>query len=359
MPLDIILPRVDMDMATGTISKWLVKDGDRVAKGAPIFEIETDKAAMEIEAPGDGVIGGITAAEGSVVPVGAVVALLYAAGETPAAAALQEGIRATPLARRLARERGVTLERITGSGPRGRIVAGDIPAPAQAIVTAPPAAALSPMRRTIAERLTLSKQTIPHFYLTLACDLENLFAARERIHAQGVKLSLNDFMIKALALALQKVPSANATWNSGAILRHTASDIGVAVAVEDGLYTPVIRAAEVKPLAVLSAEMKALAEKARARKLSPADCQGGATSISNLGMHGIEAFSAIINPPQSSILATGAATEHPVRDGAGFAFRRRMHATLSCDHRVIDGAVGAALLGAFKRLIEDPVLMLA
>lgn len=397
MPVEVILPKVDMDMAAGKISKWHVKDGDAVRKGVLIFEIETDKAAMEIEAPGDGIIRDISAAEGETVPTGSVVAMIYGAGETgtaqrskrdvetpPARPADAPGprnghastpvaaIRATPLARRLARTSGIDLTAVNGSGPQGRIVADDIrrstiapKAEAPTTITgcepeSYEAIPIDAMRRTIAQRLMLAKQTIPHFYLSLTCDLENLQAARTRLNvAAPAKLSLNDFIIKAWALALQKVPDANVTWADDAILKHRSSDIGVAVAVPGGLFTPVIRHAERKTLTDISAEMKDLAERARAKKLSPPEYRGGSTAISNLGMYGIEEFTAIINPPHATILAIGAATQrNAVHQGAA-EIRMQMTCTLSGDHRAIDGALGAQLLAAFKRLIEDPILMLA
>ena len=413
MPLEVILPRVDMDMATGKISKWYVKEGETVAKGAPIFEIETDKAAMEVESPGDGVIRNITAAEGIDIPVGTPVAFIYGKGEaiaalnvtnpaalpalrqeTPAPEALRPatttaidrtGPRATPLARRLARERGIELPTVMGSGPRGRIQAEDVrtfhpaepdrpkPADDSGVVGLYAEGSydiepLSSMRRIIAERLVQSKQTVPHFYLTLTCDLTRLLEIRVRLNERAPlgrdkqplwKLSINDFVIKALALALQRVPNANVTWTEKGILRHRTSDVGVAVAVEGGLFTPVIRRAEAKSLSLISIEMKELAARARARRLQPADYQGGTTAVSNLGMYGIERFAAIINPPQATILAVGAGIERPAAVNGEIRLRTEMTVTLSCDHRAVDGALGAELLASFKLLIEEPALMLA
>ena len=418
MAVEVILPRVDMDMATGKISKWHHKDGDKVAKGAALFEIETDKAAMEIDSPADGILRNIIVNEGASAPVGTAVAWIYAEGEAvtaPAAAAAPpaptiapasapaavpaastittatagEVPRATPLARRLARQAGLTLSAIAGSGPRGRIVAADVrsaseqrPAPATA-----PAAAISSdgvqklyapgsfdvipvdgMRRTIAARLTESKQTVPHFYLSVTCTLDTLLATRERLNASAPKgadgkpawkLSINDFIIKAMGAALQKVPAANVTWAGDVILQHRTSDVGVAVAVEGGLFTPVIRNVEAKTLTAISAEMKDLAGKARARKLVPSEYQGGTTAISNLGMYGIEQFTAIINPPQATILAVGSAVERFVPVKGQPVLATQLTCTLSCDHRAVDGAVGAELLSAFRSLIEEPLLMLA
>jgi pyruvate dehydrogenase E2 component (dihydrolipoamide acetyltransferase) len=303
---------------------------------------------------------------------------------------------ASPLARRLAKEAGIELARIAGTGPHGRIIARDVeaaksgkglitPAPALA-PTAPPSvqapaddkirALFEPgsydvvphdnMRRVIARRLVEAKLTIPHFYLTLDCNIGRLLAAREEINAlarkdkdgkPAYKLSVNDFVIKALALALQRVPDANVTWTEGAMLKHRRSDIGVAVAIPGGLITPVVRHAEAKSLSVISNEMKDLAARARVRKLKPEEYQGGSSAVSNLGMYGIKDFAAVINPPQASILAVGAGEERAVvRDGKIEA-QWMMSVTLSTDHRAVDGALGAQLLGAFKALIENPVLM--
>jgi pyruvate dehydrogenase E2 component (dihydrolipoamide acetyltransferase) len=420
MAVEVILPKVDMDMSTGVISQWHVKDGDTVKKGQPIFDIETDKAAMEIEAPGDGTIKLADLGGAKDIAIGTVVAVIYGAGEavksvglavpisapaaTPIATqtaatlpspvasrqgAVGDDIRATPLARRLARQAGLHLGDIIGSGPNGRIVAADVQSSRAAPVKAPSPAAenvadagiraqfeagsfteipLDGMRRTIAQRLTLSKQTVPHFYLTATCTIDTLIAIRQRLNEHAShnpdkspvwKLSINDFIIKAMALALQQVPAANVTFADNAILQHHRSDIGVAVAVEGGLFTPVIRAAESKTLSIISMEMKELAARARARKLQPAEYQGGSAAISNLGMFGVEQFSAIINPPQATILAVGAAIERFIPVNGQPVLATQVMLTLSCDHRAVDGAVGAALLQSVKQLIEDPALMLA
>lgn len=423
MAAEVILPKVDMDMTTGTIAVWHVKDGDTVKKGQPLFDIETDKAAMEIESPADGVIRIGNAPVKAVVPIGTVVAMIYGAGEepkafsgapaaaaSPAADAAPAGpaallpvvapavdatgkARATPLARRLARQQGISLATLAGTGPRGRIVAADLanarPAPAAASTTAGTAIAsgmsteavkalyeagsysvtpLDGMRRTIAQRLVQSKQTVPHFYLTASCTLDELLAVRERLNAHAPKgedkqplwkLSVNDFIIKALALALQRVPAANVTFTDEGILQHRVSDVGVAVAIEGGLFTPVIRAAETKSLSRISIEMKELAAKARARQLKPADYQGGTSAVSNLGMFGVEQFNAIINPPHATILAVGAGVETFVPVNRQPVLKTQMKATLSCDHRAVDGAVGAQLLKAFRELVEEPALMMA
>ncbi len=408
MPVEVILPKVDMDMATGKIAKWHVSEGDAVKKGMLLFEIETDKAAMEIDCPADGTIGNISAAEGAVVPVGAAVAQIFQAGETPSkvlahsppahpkildprpdavpqtvlpAAPASGYVLATPLARTLARQKGIDLKAVKGSGPRSRIVAADVNAGVQtpkAIALENPGRIYEPgsydvmpidgMRRTIAQRLTLSKQTIPHFYLTATCDLTTLLDVRENLNRRAPrseskspqwKLSINDFVIKAMALALRQVPAANVTWTDNGILKHRTSDVGVAVAVEGGLFTPVVRSAETKSLSRISNEMKDLAARARARKLQPSEYQGGTTAISNLGMFGIEQFTAIINPPHATILAVGAGIERFVPVKGEAVLRTQMTCTLSCDHRAVDGAVGAQLLAAFRAFIEEPALMLA
>lgn len=405
MAIEVILPKVDMDMATGIIAVWHVKEGDTVKKGMPLFDIETDKAAMEVECPADGIIGNITAQKGAVVPVGQAVAHIYQAGETQSstiaslpsvlpvvmetspdaallpvlpAPAASGHLLATPLAKRIARQNSIDLKLVSGSGPRGRIVAADVQACRPvAVATAAPALAnaaeqtiipIDGMRRTIAQRLTQSKQTIPHFYLTATCDLTNLMATRASLNARAPlaenkaplwKLSINDFVIKAMAMALKQVPSANVTWNETNIIQHHTSDVGVAVSVEGGLFTPVVRSAETKSLSVISNEMKDLAARARARKLQPAEYQGGTTAISNLGMFGTEQFTAIINPPHASILAVGAGIEKFVPVNGQPALRTQMICTLSVDHRAVDGAVGAQLLSTFRAYIEEPALMLA
>jgi len=304
-------------------------------------------------------------------------------------------VRASPLARRLAQSAGLSLEAISGTGPHGRIIKrdiesalaspGSIPKPRERGAALPATTAaladdrilalydkgsyeLVPhdkMRRVIAERLTIAKQTIPHYYLSIDCRIDELMRARARMNAaspadgpRAYKLSVNDFIIKAMALALQEVPAANATWTEAGMLRHKYSDVGVAVAIDGGLFTPVIRHAEVKSLSEISNEMRDLAERARKRRLAPHEYQGGTTSISNLGMYGIKTFDAVINPPHATILAVGAAERRPVAAEAGVEVATVMSVTLSCDHRVVDGATGAALLGAFRTFVEDPVRML-
>ena len=433
MAIEILMPALSPTMEEGTLAKWLVKEGDTVKSGQVMAEIETDKATMEFEAVDEGIIGKLLVAEGTAgVKVNAPIAVLLVDGEsadatpakaaTPAAAALVAApvaevavataalrgapkaaaarVFASPLARRLAAEKGLDLTKIQGSGPHGRIVRADIEgtkvvAPAAAPVAA--ATALAPakpitagmpsgmsaetvmkmyadrpftevtldgMRRTIAARLTEAKQTIPHFYLRRDIRLDALMAFREQLNkgleARGIKLSVNDFVIKACAVALQMVPNANAVWAGDRILKLKPSDVAVAVAIEGGLFTPVLRDAETKTLSALSMEMKDLAARAKSRKLAPHEYQGGSFSISNLGMMGIDNFDAVINPPQGAILAVGAGVKKPVvtKDGT-LAVATVMSVTLSVDHRVIDGALGAEFLKAIVDLLENPIAMLA
>ncbi|WP_300583783.1 pyruvate dehydrogenase complex dihydrolipoamide acetyltransferase [Marivita sp.] len=428
MPIEILMPALSPTMEEGTLAKWLVKEGDAVSSGDVIAEIETDKATMEFEAVDDGVIGKILVAEGTeAVKVNTPIAVLLEDGESdddlgatsepapkaapakPAEAAAASSptaappaptksgdrVFASPLARRIAADKGLDLSQITGSGPRGRIVKADVEgakaqpvaAPAQAATpTATPAAAAKPvdasaiarmyegraytelpldgMRKTIAARLSEAKQTIPHFYLRRSVTLDPLMAFRAQLNAQlekrGVKLSVNDFIIKACALALQQVPAANAAWAGDRILQLEPSDVAVAVAIEGGLFTPVLKDAHQKSLSALSAEMKDLATRARDRKLAPHEYQGGSFAISNLGMFGIENFDAVINPPHGAILAVGAGMKKPVvgEDG-NLTVATVMSMTLSVDHRVIDGALGAELLQAIVDNLENPMAMLA
>ena len=436
MPTEILMPALSPTMEEGTLAKWLVKEGDSVGAGDLLAEIETDKATMEFEAVDEGTIGRILISEGTEgVKVNTPIAVLLDEGESaedigaepaspgpdsaePAAADRQaapagggpakaappapttsrgERVFASPLARRIAAEKGRDLTRITGSGPHGRIVRADVeaaqpaaPAAEAAAREARPAAApaampagpgadavakmyagrhheevkLDGMRRTVASRLTEAKQTIPHFYLRRAVTLDALLEFRATLNRQleprGVKLSVNDFIIKACALALQQVPDANAVWAGDRILRLKPSDVAVAVAVEGGLFTPVLQDAHAKTLSALSAEMKDLAARARDRKLAPHEYVGGSMAISNLGMYGIENFDAVINPPHGSILAVGAGVRKPVvgSDGA-LTTATVMSMTLSVDHRVIDGALGATFLQAVIDGLENPMTMLA
>jgi pyruvate dehydrogenase E2 component (dihydrolipoamide acetyltransferase) len=345
-----------------------------------LFEIETDKVSMEVPATSGGILREIRVKQGEVAPVSAIVAVIgdgevkappasldpYNEVHTPprnfGPATVANGAKASPLARRVAFEAGVDLATVKGSGPHGRIHVADIKAPvaapARPVTDAPfERVPLDAMRRTIARRLVEAKQTVPHFYLTSDVDTSRLLALREEANS-AVKLSINDFIIKALALALQRVPAANAVWGDDAILRFKHSDVGVAVAIEGGLFTPVIRNAEIKSLSAISAEMKDLAARARERKLLPHEYQGGSTSVSNLGMYGVREFAAIINPPQSTMLAVGAGQRRPVEGPNGsVSFATLMTVTLSCDHRVVDGALGAQLLAAFKAVIENPITL--
>jgi pyruvate dehydrogenase E2 component (dihydrolipoamide acetyltransferase) len=453
MPINILMPALSPTMEKGNLAKWLKKEGDKVQSGDVIAEIETDKATMEVEAVDEGTLAKILVPEGTQdVPVNDVIAVLAGDGEdvkaagaasaaprpaaTPPAApkpapasgpapvapapvparaaappapnaAVQTAASApqtnghgrifsSPLARRLAKDAGIELGRITGSGPHGRVIARDVEqaksgkglkAPGAAPTGAPSIApSMSDqqiralfeegsyeviphdgMRRTIAQRLTASVQTVPHFYLTMDCDIGKLLAAREEINAAApkdkekkpaYKLSVNDFVIKAMAIALQRIPNTNVSWTEGGMLKHKHSDIGVAVAMPGGLITPIIRKAETKSLSTISSEMKDFAARARARKLKPEEYQGGTTAVSNLGMYGIKDFTAVINPPHATILAVGTSEERAVVRDGNIVAAHIMSVTLSCDHRAVDGALGAELIGAFKMLIENPVMMM-
>ena len=435
------MPQLGETVAEGKITKWFKAAGDAVKPGDNLFEIETDKTSMEVPSTTTGTLTEIHFKVGEVAKVGAVIAVISGPGaaqsppaapapakvpSAPAAMArpasvpaqavaqaapaprtapmdpfrevrtpernfgpgrLAGGTSVTPLARRLAGERGIDLSRVSGSGPHGRIVARDVeqamPGPTGQAIGGGVSAAqvkalyegiayeevpLDSMRRTIATRLVEAKQSIPHFYLTSDIAVGRLIAMREEANAAApkgkdgepaFKLSLNDFVIKAWAAALQRIPAANAVWAGDRILRFRNSDIGVAVALDGGLITPVIRNAETKSLTAISAEMRELAGRARQKKLRPNEYQGGASAISNLGMYGVREFSAIINPPHSTILAVGSTRRAPVEDEDGSVkFIDRMTVTLSCDHRVVDGALGAELLAAFKKFVEAPVTAL-
>ena len=454
MPINILMPALSPTMEKGNLAKWLKKEGDAVKTGDVIAEIETDKATMEYEAVDDGTLAKIVVPEGTQdVAVNQLIAVMAQEGEDVKAAAAAAGkgaapaaappapaaapspqaatsaertkapaaplpppaplaapkaapatnghaggrVFSSPLARRLAKDAGIDIGRIQGTGPHGRVIARDVAtAKAGGGLKAPaaPGAGTAPMiapsmsdqqiralyddgsyevvphdgmRRTIAQRLTASVQTIPHFYLTVDCDIGKLLEAREEINAlapkgadgkPAYKLSVNDFVIKSLALALQRVPDANVSWTEGGMLKHKHSDIGVAVAMPNGLITPIIRTAETKSLATISNEMRDFAIRARDRKLKPHEYQGGTSAVSNLGMYGIKDFTAVINPPHATILAVGTGEERAVvRDGKIVA-AHIMSVTMSCDHRAVDGALGAILIGAFKSLIENPVMML-
>jgi pyruvate dehydrogenase E2 component (dihydrolipoamide acetyltransferase) len=445
MPTNILMPALSPTMEKGNLAKWLKQEGDKIKSGDIIAEIETDKATMEYEAVDEGTLAKIVVPEGTQdVAVNSVIAVLAGEGEDVKAAAASaksappakaeapkpqpapvkppaprvaappksavqpapqpaapaprtdgaNRIFSSPLARRLAKDAGLDLARVPGSGPHGRVIARDIEdAKSGKGLRAPGAAAPGPaiapsmsdaqirglyeegsyeliphdgMRRTIAQRLTASVQTIPHFYETMDCDIGKLMEAREEINAAApkdkdgkpvYKLSVNDFVIKALALALQRVPDANVSWTEAGMLKHKHSDVGVAVALPGGLITPIVRNAESKSLSAISNEMRDLAARARARKLKPQEYLGGTTSVSNLGMFGIKDFTAVINPPQSTILAVGTGEERAVVRNGALAVATIMSVTLSCDHRSVDGALGAELIVAFKKMIENPVMM--
>lgn len=450
MPIPVLMPALSPTMEEGTLLKWLVSEGDKVEAGDVIAEIETDKATMEVEAIDEGTIAKILVPEGTQdVPVNDVIAVLAGEGEdvkaagsakpsasaappktekpaeapaavpapaapkaapSPAAAPSAQAaapdaqanghggrVFSSPLARRLAKEAGIDVGMVTGTGPHGRVVARDVEqaksgkglkAPAAAPSGGAPSIAptmsdkqilslfepgsydIVPhdgMRRTIAQRLTASIQNVPHFYLTIDCDIGKLLAAREEINAAApkdkekkplYKISVNDFVIKAMAVALQKIPNCNVSWTESGMVKHHHSDVGVAVAMPGGLITPIIRKAETKTLSTISNEMKDFAARARSRKLKPEEYQGGTTAVSNLGMYGISHFTAVINPPHATILAVGTSEERPVVRGGKIEIAHMMSVTLSCDHRAIDGALGAELIGAFKQLIENPVMMM-
>ncbi len=424
MPINILMPALSPTMTEGTLAKWIKKEGDIVKAGQVIAEIETDKATMEVEAVDEGVLGKILIAGGtSNVAVNTPIAVLLEEGEdssaissaptptTPApkstvqavaaapqsslvispasiASAVASGDRvfASPLARRIAEQKGVDLKSVKGTGPHGRIVKSDVENAkaggsvsqdqrSVSISSGPDAKQLADMlgmeyteipnnniKKVTARRLTEAKQTIPHFYLSIDCVLDKLLAARAQMNdaADGVyKLSVNDFIIKANAMALKAYPTANTSWTDEAVLQYQHSDISIAVATPNGLITPIIKKAETKSLSEISNEMKDLAKRAKEGKLKPVEFQGGTFSISNLGMFGVKNFQAIVNPPQSCIMAVGAGEERVVVENGQMVVRTVMTVTLSTDHRSVDGAVGAEYLQHFKRFIENPVLMLA
>lgn len=410
MPKEIILPSLSAGMEDAVIANWLKAEGEAVKAGETLAEVETDKATMEFEADADGVIGKILTPAGERADVNAVIAVLLLDGEdasvldgyAPGGSALAEKVEApveapkaevalalkpsdkiaaSPLARRIATQKGVDLSGLSGSGPRGRIVRIDVDRAAEAGADAPvaasPVAAATAhnlagigefeaiphtgMRRTIARRLLESKTTVPHFYLDADCNIEALLALRAQINESREKterISVNDFIVKAVANALAKVPAANAIWTDEAVLQLKSIDISVAVATDGGLITPVLHKADQKSLGTLSSEIKALAAKAREGRLKPNEYQGGGFSVSNLGMYGVKSFAAIINPPQSCILAVGAAEKRPVGQGDQIVLAPVMSVTLSVDHRTVDGAVGAQWLAAFKEGIENPMSLL-
>ncbi|MGN6154127.1 MAG: pyruvate dehydrogenase complex dihydrolipoamide acetyltransferase [Sphingomicrobium sp.] len=426
MSIELKMPALSPTMEEGTLAKWLVKEGDEVKSGDILAEIETDKATMEFEAVDEGKLAKILVPEGTEgVKVGAPIAILAGEGEDVSAAASaapkaeapkaappaakkeeapkaatpapapasvakaappapsrEEGarIKASPLARRIAEEKGIDLSSVQGSGPGGRIVKADLeaapakaaaPAPAQAAAPVPQAEGeipheavkLSSMRKTIARRLTESKQTVPHYYLTIDIQLDALLKLRSELNkgleARGIKLSVNDLLIKALAMALMEVPTANVSFTGDQMLKFSRADISVAVAIPDGLITPIIVGADTKSVSTIAKEMQDLAARARDGKLQPHEYQGGTASLSNLGMFGIKQFDAVINPPQGMIMAVGAGEKRPYVVNDSLQIATVMSASGSFDHRAIDGAEGAKLMQAFKRLVENPLGMLA
>lgn len=427
MPIELKMPALSPTMEEGTLAKWLVKEGDTVSSGDLLAEIETDKATMEFEAVDEGVIAKLLVAEGTDgVKVGEVIAIIAEEGEdvsaapapkkqvapakvedkpavtaeapkpaavasAPVAKPADDGsrVKASPLARRIAEARGVDLSGVAGSGPNGRIVKADVeaatPGAAKAAAPAPVAAAAAPvaapapvaaiegipsdtvklsnMRKTIAKRLTESKQQVPHFYLTLDCNLDALLKLRTDLNAglaaRNIKLSVNDLLIKALGVALEQVPDANVSYAGDQLIKYARADVSMAVAIPGGLITPVITDAGSKAVSKIATEAKDLATRARDGKLQPHEYQGGTASISNLGMFGIKQFDAVINPPQGMILAVGAGEKRPYVVNDALAIATVMTATGSFDHRAIDGAVGAELMAAFKALIENPLALVA
>jgi len=386
----IEMPKLSDTMTVGTLVKWLKKEGDPVKSGDMLAEVETDKATMELESFFDGTLLSIFVKAGSQVPLGAALCAIGKPGEkvdapapvaapVPATPAGPAGrIKVSPLARKLAAEKGVDLSGVKGSGPGGRIVRADVlagpakgPAPAalapsQLLARGPlqedKLVPVSNMRATIARRLVESKTQIPHFYLDVEVDAGPLLELRTQLNAalekDGVKLSVNDFVLKASAEALRRVPAVNCSWEGAAIRQHPAAHVSFAVAIEDGLITPVIRDAHLKTIFAISTEAKALGKRAKDKKLTPAEFTGGTFCVSNLGMMGIDRFCAIINPPNAAILAVGTTVTKPVVKGGEIVVGQRMTLTLSADHRVVDGAVGATYLAALRDLLEKPALLL-
>ena len=414
MPTNILMPALSPTMTEGNLAKWHKKEGDAVKAGDIIAEIETDKATMEVEAVDEGVLGKIVVSEGAQgVKVNSIIAVLLNEGEdkgalaavnnnpapataapqaiaaTPAAtptksaplplapSAQHARLFASPLARRLANQNNIDIASVKGTGPHGRVVRADIEAAlknpaAKASASAPKGSistdapglqlgkleAHTTMRKVIAKRLSESKQQVPHFYLSMDIELDALLALRKQINEREgakAKLSVNDFIIKACGMALEQVPAANASWTDAGVQYYSRADVSVAVAIPGGLITPIIKNAGAKRLVEITGEMKDLAARARDGKLKPEEFQGGTFSLSNLGMFGVKSFSAIINPPQACILAVGAGEERPVVRNGKLEIANVMTATLSVDHRVVDGAVGAEWLGAFKRLLQQPL----
>ena len=386
MATKVFMEALSPTMEEGRLVTWHKHEGDAIAAGDVLAEIETDKAVMELTARGEGVLRKVLVAEGQTVAVGSLVGIIAAEDEDisgvggeaptpsspaapieavapaprmPASAGSERSLRASPLARRIARERGLSLEAVQGSGPGGRIVMRDLDA-APAGATAPSAAhedvPLSQVRKTIAKRLARSLGPVPHFFLTTEVDMQRAAEARAELNAHGeARVSFNDIIVKAVATALRQHRACNAWWQDDHIRYFDEVHIGVAVAIEEGLITPVIRHADRKSLRAIGQESRALAERARARKLTPEEYTGSTFSISNLGMFGIDQFTAVINPPEAGILAIGAITDKPVAMEGQVVVRPRMRITMSCDHRVIDGATGALFLETARHLLENPL----
>jgi pyruvate dehydrogenase E2 component (dihydrolipoamide acetyltransferase) len=405
MPIQVLMPALSPTMTEGNLVKWLKNEGDKIKAGEVIAEIETDKATMEVEAVDEGRLGKIVVPAGTdAVKVNELIALILEDGEDASAITIAvtkstiqvqpqakaeapieimaavpqmqnqstnqgERVFASPLAKRLAADKGINLKLIQGSGPHGRIVKADVENANNTKGSSPRAFSasgfedikLNGMRKTIGKRLTEAKQTIPHFYLAVDCELDELLSFRTKLNAMPnakTKLSVNDFVVRSVALALMDEPDANVTFHGDYVRRYDQADVCVAVAIDGGLVTPVVKAANLKSLTEISLEVKDLAEKARAGKLAPEAYQGGSFTISNLGMYGIKHFDAIINPPQACILAVGAGEQRAiVRDGS-VAVANMVTLTLSLDHRALDGAVGAGFLKALKGYIENPLSLL-
>ncbi|GFZ86375.1 dihydrolipoyllysine-residue acetyltransferase component of pyruvate dehydrogenase complex [Rickettsiales bacterium] len=405
MPIKILMPALSPTMKSGKIVEWKIKEGDVISSGMEILDIETDKAVMPLEAADEGTLAKITVPAGTEnVPVGKPIGIMLEEGETkadiaeddtqesqelPQTAAQEQSaaqaetktaaidpdkgnksnnkppemrsIKASPLARRIAAQQNIDLSKISGSGPYGRIVKDDIMSqmPIQAEKREVAGQEISKMRKAIAKRLLESTQNIPHFYLTIDCEIDSLLKLKSAINENGEhKITVNDLIIKAAALSIARLPEMNCSWGEEQIMQNNAIDISFAVAIEDGLITPIVKNADQKSISQISSEIKHLASKAQENKLTPEEFEGGSFTVSNLGMYGIKSFIAIINPPQSAILAIGKGEKRPVARGEKIEVAMLMTATLSCDHRIIDGAIGANFMKIFKEYIENPVSML-
>lgn len=367
MAVDVIMPAMGATQETGRLVRWLKQEGEPVVEGEALMEVETDKSVVEVEAPASGVLARVAASPGDDVPVGRTIALILRpdeapspSGEAPRGATGRKP--ASPAARRLAVEKGVDLARVTGAGPEGAVLARDVlsaasdASPAGASDAAVGFVPFHRMRRVIGERMARSKQTAPHFYLNMDVDMTGVEVRRSELQQQGVRPapSINDFVLGAVSRALSESPAMNAVWTDRGVERFAEVNLGVAVALEDGLVAPVIRNADRLGLRELARRSRDLASRARSGKLGLADCEGGAFTVSNLGMFGVDSFAAIINPPQSGILAVGRVAPRVVPRGEDIAVRSMMTMTLSADHRVVDGAIGARFLQRVKQQLEEP-----